>query len=342
MLYDNTQAAPSTIRRRAVQDDGLPSAPGSGGRNGLTPPDPEPRAAQPAPSPQTFAQMQQQGIPRPAPPPLPVAQPATGGPNYQLLDPNWASPPQGPRPPSPVPQLPTPDPRAPQPAPTPVPITPQTIGGGLGSQVQQMLLQLMANPSSYNSDAMRREYESGARGIDDDFSQRTALLKEEMARRGLSDSSIYGGRMSDLNIGRRSAQTELQDRLLQKLADTRAADTRSALGLGMQQYNADADRMMQAAALSGSRADRAAELALNREQLGYSRERDTADRAQREQELLRQFGLDRDRFGAQQDQFNKTFGLDQDRFAFQKQAANDASQQEWWNLLGGLDFFGAA
>jgi hypothetical protein len=49
--------------------------------------------------------------------------------------------------------------------------------------------------------------------IDDDYDVREQRLREEMASRGLGDSTVYGGRMQDLNVGRRSAQEGLGERL---------------------------------------------------------------------------------------------------------------------------------
>jgi hypothetical protein len=106
-------------------------------------------------------------------------------------------------------------------------------GGGMGDDIMSMLRQLLQNPTAYGSDAMRREFESGARGIDDDFKLRQKGLTEEMARRGLYDSSIAAGNMSDLNIGQRSAETELMDRLLSKRADAQDGGIRSALSAAM-------------------------------------------------------------------------------------------------------------
>jgi hypothetical protein len=362
MLYDADGGQEQ--RRRAMQQQ-QPQAP-------QAQPQPQPQAgAAPRPSPlpsgavqqaRTFAQMQAQGMPRPAPTPMP-APPMTGGPNLQgvagglastvgLLGPrpapasipgNLTPPGIPPRPaPTPIPGNLTPPDVPPRPTPTPIPAAPGGTGGtsGMGGQLQSMLLQLMANPSSYDSDAMRREYEAGGRGIDDDFAMQQTLLKEEMARRGLSDSSIYGGRMADLNVGRRSAQTELQDRLLQKMADTRAGDLRSALGLGMQFHGDESDRSLRAGELAAGREDRAQQLGLQREMFGYERERDAADRTMRQDELMRQFGLDERRLGVQQDQFNRGYSLDRDRFDYDRQRGDDQLMRDWWESLGGLDLFG--
>lgn len=49
--------------------------------------------------------------------------------------------------------------------------------------------------------------------IDDEYTQRERSLRNEMAQRGLADSTVYGGRMQDLNVGRRSAKADLGERL---------------------------------------------------------------------------------------------------------------------------------
>lgn len=122
-------------------------------------------------------------------------------------------------------------------------------GSALGSQIQSALQGLLANPTAYGTDAMQREYEAGARQIDDQFTLQQKALNEEMARRGLYDSSIAAGNLSDLNIGKRSAQVELMDRLLGKRADSQDAGIRSALAAAMgydtsqQSLGLDRDRL---------------------------------------------------------------------------------------------------
>ncbi len=49
--------------------------------------------------------------------------------------------------------------------------------------------------------------------IDDQFNLEEQRLREDMARRGLADSTVYGGRMQDLNVSRRSAKSDLGERL---------------------------------------------------------------------------------------------------------------------------------
>jgi hypothetical protein len=55
-----------------------------------------------------------------------------------------------------------------------------------------------------------------------------------MVRRGLGDSSVYGGKLQDSNVMRRSAKTDLGERILDTAAQTRAADQARAIQTGMQ------------------------------------------------------------------------------------------------------------
>lgn len=152
----------------------------------------------------TFRDLQVAGIPRPAPPQLPTNPLAQGFPQSAT--------PQG----------------APQ-------------GGQLQGSIVDILRQLLANPTAYNQEAMQREYDTGARKIDDDYALRQKGVNEEMARRGLYDSSVAAGNLSDLNVGRRSAQEDLMNNLLMKRADSQDSGIRSALSqaMGFNQYEAD-------------------------------------------------------------------------------------------------------
>lgn len=113
--------------------------------------------------------------------------------------------------------------------------------GGLQGQLSGAISGQLSNPNRYNQDAIRSEFERMSGQIDDQFSQKNTLLEEDMARRGLSDSSIRGGRLADLNVEKRSSRTELADRLLEKMAATGSADMNNAisqgLGYGNQQFS---------------------------------------------------------------------------------------------------------
>ena len=157
----------------------------------------------------TFRQLQIAGIPRPAPPLI-----GPGG--YQTVGPETPAGGPGGGP-----------------------------GGNLGGDITAILRQLLANPTAYGQEQMQREYEGGARRIDDDYALQQKQLNDEMARRGLYDSSIAAGNLSDLNIGKRSAQTNLMDSLLQKRADAQDSGIRSALSAATN-YQGNQDALLAA------------------------------------------------------------------------------------------------
>lgn len=108
-----------------------------------------------------------------------------------------------------------------------------TGGSGLNNALLSQVMASLGAPSSYGSDAVQQTFGRLSGQIDDDFTQRERLLEEDMARRGLADSSIRGGRLQDLNVGRRSARTELADRLIEQQAQTQSSDTARAIAQAM-------------------------------------------------------------------------------------------------------------
>lgn len=137
----------------------------------------------------------------------------------------------------------------PMPAPTQMPTNQQTMSGqgldigaelarryqqgGVSPEVRQGISAAIANPSAYNSQLVRDIYGQLGQDIDDEFAQREVALREEMAGRGLSDSSIQGGRLADLNVGRRSARQGLANQLGQMVAQDYSGARDRALGMGM-------------------------------------------------------------------------------------------------------------
>jgi hypothetical protein len=108
---------------------------------------------------------------------------------------------------------------------------------------QALVRQLFAgleNPSAYNADVVQQTFGRLAGSIDDDYALARKRTDEEMARRGIYDSTIAGGRLHDLNIGQRSARTELAGQLLTDQARTYGADRATAIaaamGYGGQQF----------------------------------------------------------------------------------------------------------
>lgn len=106
-------------------------------------------------------------------------------------------------------------------------------GSSFGNQLETALAGQLQNPSSFNSDAVQSMFSRLSGQIDDEYTQKDRYLQEDMAKRGLAESSIRGGRMADLNVEKRSAKTELADRLLERMAQTGSADTRAAIQQAM-------------------------------------------------------------------------------------------------------------
>lgn len=125
------------------------------------------------------------------------------------------------------------------------------VGGGVNPEIQKYIMGLMQNPSMYTDEQFNKNVEYHGQKIDDDFSLREQQLREDMVRRGLSESSIQGGRLQDLNVGKRTAKADLT----MQMAEARArqmdeAMARAAqLGLSLDQ----AGREYQRLALEGTR-----------------------------------------------------------------------------------------
>lgn len=104
----------------------------------------------------------------------------------------------------------------------------------MGEALYARLMQGLQNPSAYDSDAVRASYEHLVGGIDDSYALQRQGVDEEMARRGIYDSTIAGGRMHDLNIGQRDARTQLAGGLIRDQAASHDAGRSNAVNQGMQ------------------------------------------------------------------------------------------------------------
>ena len=105
-------------------------------------------------------------------------------------------------------------------------------GGPVADATQQKMLDLLAKPSGWDSELVQNMYGKMGGQIDDQFAQQDTAINEEMAKRGLYDSSIAAGRLKDSNIGRRDAKTNLADSLLQQMGMNYGNDQARAAGLG--------------------------------------------------------------------------------------------------------------
>lgn len=102
------------------------------------------------------------------------------------------------------------------------------------------------DPGRYGTQQVKDSYNWLGGNIDDEYALRERQLKEDMSRRGLSDSTINAGNLKDLNIGRRSAKESLAYDLGDKVASTGAQDKASTLdylrglmGYGQQGFEND-------------------------------------------------------------------------------------------------------
>lgn len=109
-----------------------------------------------------------------------------------------------------------------------------TFDGGtsIGGAAEQQVRNVLSKPSGWDSDLLRSLYETQGREIDDQFNAQDVAINEEMARRGLYDSSIAAGRLKDSNIGRRDAQTRLSENLLQQMGLNLGQDNARAAQIG--------------------------------------------------------------------------------------------------------------
>lgn len=181
--------------------------------------------------PQTFAQMQAAGQARPAPP-MPPA-PAPGMPQSAGMGPNGMAPLMNAMASSPNTQSPAaPMPYAAPQSPVAASGQPSPIAGS--SNVNDALARLLGSPSAYQSKDVMATYNQLGSQIDDQFNQQVTGVNEEMARRGLYDSTIAGGRLYDTEVGRRSAKTSLAQDLARQQAEKYDSANQAAIGLGLQ------------------------------------------------------------------------------------------------------------
>lgn len=115
-------------------------------------------------------------------------------------------------------------------------LTGGAAGTGAGSDIQKAtqaaFLKYLQNPNPYGAQDVKDQYNYLAGNIDDQYSLDQQKLGEEMARRGLGSSTIYGGRLQDLNIGKRSAKEALATDLAHNFAQNYGSSQQGALGLG--------------------------------------------------------------------------------------------------------------
>lgn len=105
--------------------------------------------------------------------------------------------------------------------------------GGLNNQLMQQIMQALGRPSAYDSDMLMGSYSRLEKQLQEQEGIDRARLNEEMARRGLGESSVYGGRLSDLAVAGERNRSDLAYQLLTDAAKQQSGDLTNALQLAM-------------------------------------------------------------------------------------------------------------
>ena len=101
----------------------------------------------------------------------------------------------------------------------------QAARTGMLSQLQQQL----AQPTRFDTQAFQQIRQAQSAQLGAEYQGMQQQLNEELARRGLSASSIGGGRMGDLAGQQARALAQLDAQLLQQAAQTQAQDRLAAM-----------------------------------------------------------------------------------------------------------------
>lgn len=162
--------------------------------------------------PPTFAQMQASGQARPAPPPQQQPQQPNSQFSQAPSSPGGAS----------VSGQPTGQPNG-QPA------TQQSVNSNFLSSVNQAL----TNPSAYGSPQVQDTFNMLKQSLGQDYDYQRKQLNDELASRGLSESTIAGQRYSDLGTEQARAEANMATQLANQAALTYGQDRSSALSAGL-------------------------------------------------------------------------------------------------------------
>lgn len=98
--------------------------------------------------------------------------------------------------------------------------------------LQQQLQQFGQAPSRFDTQAFQQIRGAQAANLQAEYGAQQKALNEELARRGLSASSVGGGRMGDLAGQQARALADIDAQLLQRAAETQAQDRAQLLQAG--------------------------------------------------------------------------------------------------------------
>lgn len=109
------------------------------------------------------------------------------------------------------------------------PATPQSANDTLTQQVQNAL----QNPSAYGAPQVQQTFDMLNQQLGQNYDYQRKQLNDEMASRGLSESTIAGQRYSDLGTEQARAQANMATQLATQAAQTYGQDRTSALNAGL-------------------------------------------------------------------------------------------------------------
>lgn len=123
--------------------------------------------------------------------------------------------------------------------------------------LQKSIQDALANPSPYNSDNFKSQFDVASQGLNQQYNADYQRINEDMSRRGIYNSTIAGGRLGDLASNQATAKSNLATNMLNASAANYGQDRSNAiaqaLGYGgqdfsqaLQGYNANQGQSQQA------------------------------------------------------------------------------------------------
>lgn len=204
------------------------------------------------------------------------------------------------------------------------PGAPSAVGSDLQQRLLQQLTQLTEAPSAYGTEQIQQMREAQRADLEAQFGAQRSQLEEELARRGLSASSIAAGQFGDIAGQQARALATMEAGLTEKAAEamqrgreaaiqglTQAAGIElEAKGVDLQSKKVQAD--IEAETKRLMQADRSLDLTQARDQaqerIAYAQlAEQAASRVSRDKLTIAQMNQ-------QESQFARTLGLDEQRF----------------------------
>ena len=196
-------------------------------------------------------------------------------------------------------------------------------------KLQQQLQSFGNAPSRFDTQAFQQIRGAQAQNLQAEYQGQRKALDEDLARRGLFASSIGGGRMGDLAGQQSRALADLDAQLLQRAADTQAADRGQLLSAGqglaelagsqdLQQFEANRvgqatefEQGLRSAEFGQQQYQQGSDIALRAGQAAQDYEKFSRDQELREAELLGNVGGQNTLAARQQGEQARQFDLEQ-------------------------------